>query len=81
MLRTERTSGRGENDITGTLAAHRGRGLARLVKHHSLRRAAALGIAEVFTFNDETNAAMLAVNTKLGYRPHSQRLSWLKELS
>ena len=45
------------------------------------QRAAALGIAEVFTFNDETNAAMLAVNTKLGYRPHSQRLSWLKELS
>ena len=23
----------------------------------------------------------LAVNTRLGYRPHSQRLSWLKELS
>ena len=81
MLRTERTTRRAENDITGTLAAYRGRGLARLVKHHSLARAAALGIAEVFTFNDETNAAMLAVNTRLGYRPHSQRLSWLKELS
>jgi len=81
MLRTERTTGRAENDITGTLQAYRGRGLARLVKHHSLARAAALGITEVFTFNDETNAAMLAVNSRLGYRPHSQRLSWLKEIS
>ena len=81
MLRTERTSGRGENDITGTLAAHRGRGLARLVKHHSLERAAALGITEVFTHNDETNAAMLAVNTKLGYRPYASRLAWLKEIA
>ena len=81
MLRTERSRRRAENDITGTLPAYRGRGLATLVKHHSLARAAALGIAEVFTFNDETNAAMLAVNTKLGYRPHSQRLSWLREES
>jgi len=81
MLRTNRESGRGENDITGTLPAHRGRGLATLVKHHSLARAATLGVRDVFTFNDETNAAMLAVNTKLGYRPHSQRLSWLREIS
>jgi len=81
MLHTERTRGRAENDITGTLPAYRGRGLARLVKHHSLERAAALGIAEVFTFNDETNAAMLAVNTRLGYRSHSQRLAWLKQIS
>ena len=81
MLHLEPASGRGENDITGTLAAHRGRGLARLVKHHSLERAAALGITEVFTLNDETNAAMLAVNTKLGYRPYASRLAWLKEIA
>ena len=81
MLHTERTSGRAENDITGTLPAYRGRGLATLVKHHSLERAASHGITETFTFNDETNAAMLAVNTKLGYRPHSQRLAWLKEVA
>jgi GNAT superfamily N-acetyltransferase len=81
MLHLEPASGRGENDITGTLAAHRGRGLARLVKQHSLERAAALGITEVFTVNDETNAAMLAVNTRLGYRPYSARLAWLKEVS
>jgi GNAT superfamily N-acetyltransferase len=80
MLHTDRETRRGENDITGTLQEHRGRGLARLVKHHSLQRAAALGITEVFTFNDETNAPMLAVNTSLGYRPHSTRLSWLREL-
>jgi GNAT superfamily N-acetyltransferase len=81
MLHVERKTVRAQNDITGTLAAYRGRGLATLVKHHSLERAAAVGIAEVFTFNDETNAAMLAVNTKLGYRPHSTRLAWLREVS
>ena len=81
MLHTERERGRAENDITGTLQAYRGRGLARLVKHHSLERAAALGITEAFTFNDEANAPMLAVNTSLGYRPHATRLAWLKELA
>ena len=81
MLHLEPASGRGENDITGTLPQYRGRGLARLVKHHSLERAAALGITQVFTLNDETNAAMLAVNTRLGYRAYSARLAWLKEVS
>jgi mycothiol synthase len=79
-LRIDRETGRAENDLTGTLPHARGRGLAKLVKHHSLRRAAELGIAEVFTVNDETNAAMLAVNTALGYRPHSAQLAWLREV-
>jgi mycothiol synthase len=76
MIKVDVETGRAENDITGTLPDHRGRGLARLVKHESLRRVAAKGVTSVFTENDETNAAMLAVNTRLGYRPHSARLSW-----
>ena len=59
------------NDMTGTLREFRGRGLARLLKLHQLEWAARDGIASVMTENDETNAAMLAVNTRLGYVPSS----------
>ncbi|GIG70215.1 GNAT family N-acetyltransferase [Phytomonospora endophytica] len=58
--------------LAGTLAGYRGRGLARVVKAHALRRAAAKGITEAFTNNDASNTAMLAVNTRLGYREHTR---------
>ncbi|MEV0648748.1 GNAT family N-acetyltransferase [Phytomonospora sp. NPDC050363] len=59
--------------LAGTRADHRGRGLARVVKAHALRRAAGKGVREAYTNNDDTNAAMLAVNTALGYREHSRQ--------
>lgn len=57
------------NTFTGTHPDFRGRGLATLAKSHSLRALAADGITVCGTGNDATNAAMLAVNTRLGYRP------------
>ncbi|MCP9959546.1 GNAT family N-acetyltransferase [Streptomyces sudanensis] len=54
--------------MTGTLRAHRGRGLARLAKTDSLRRARAAGYTDAYTSNDGANAPMLAVNARLGYR-------------
>ncbi len=81
MIHVDVETGRAENDITGTLPEYRGRGLARLVKLESLRRTAAKGVTTVFTENDETNAPMLAVNTRLGYRPHSTRLSWKRTVT
>ena len=54
----------------------RGRGLARLLKSHSLHRAAEAGVTLAITDNDETNAPMLAVNTALGYRPFARRVEW-----
>ena len=60
----------------GRPAAYRGRGLALLLKSHSLSRAAELGATIAVTDNDETNAPMLAVNTRLGYRPFARRLEW-----
>jgi GNAT superfamily N-acetyltransferase len=60
---------RGFNTFTATLPEHRGRGLAVAVKTASLRWAAANGITQVSTMNDDTNAPMLAVNRRLGYRP------------
>ncbi|WIM96161.1 GNAT family N-acetyltransferase [Actinoplanes oblitus] len=63
------------SDMTATAPAHRGRGLARLVKTVALTRAAAAGVARAFTSNDETNLPMLAVNTRLGYRPVATQFS------
>ena len=68
------------NAMTGTLREHRGRGLARLVKLASIRWAAEHGIERILTGNDETNAAMLAVNRWLGYRPFTELCSYAKEL-
>jgi GNAT superfamily N-acetyltransferase len=76
MLRVDRATGRAHNNITGVRRAHRGRGLARLLKSHSLHRAGELGATVAATENDETNAPMLAVNTALGYRPSSRRVEW-----
>ncbi|WP_299537594.1 GNAT family N-acetyltransferase [uncultured Streptomyces sp.] len=53
--------------MTGTRRAFRGRGLAKLAKTASLRRARALGCTEAFTGNDAGNGPMLAVNEALGY--------------
>lgn len=76
MLRVDRPSGRAQNNLTATRRPFRGRGLARLIKSHSLHRAAEAGATVAFTGNDETNAAMLAVNRSLGYRHSSRWLEW-----
>ena len=80
MLITERASGRGENNGTGTLPEHRGRGLALLAKQASLVRAAELGCTTVYTRNDAINAPMLAINRRLGYRLNSLEYTWGKTL-
>jgi GNAT superfamily N-acetyltransferase len=68
-LISDAESGRAASAMTGTARRFRGRGLALLVKHHALARAAAGGIVEATTENDEQNRPMLAVNERLGYRP------------
>jgi GNAT superfamily N-acetyltransferase len=76
MIRIDRASGRAQNNLAGTLREFRGRGLATLLKSHSLRRAAEVGVTIAITDNEEANAPMLAVNTRLGYRPFARRVSW-----
>jgi GNAT superfamily N-acetyltransferase len=63
------------SDMTATVPSHRGRGLARLAKSEALRRASAAGVRVAYTANDEANLPMLAVNTRLGYRPVANRWS------
>ncbi len=79
FLFADRDTGRAMNGGTGVIPACRGRGLGLLVKQHSLARAAAAGITLVTTQNDDTNAPMLAINRKLGYRPRSVGCTWVLE--
>jgi GNAT superfamily N-acetyltransferase len=76
MLRFDAPSGRAMNALTGTRSAYRGRGLARLLKTHSLHLAGQAGATLAITSNEDRNAAMLAVNESLGYRPFSRRVEW-----
>jgi len=80
MIRVDRPSGRAQNNLAATRRRFRGRGLATLLKSHSLHRAAALGATIATTGNDESNAPMLAVNTKLGYRPFARHIEWERRL-
>ncbi|GAA3369487.1 GNAT family N-acetyltransferase [Streptomyces sannanensis] len=66
--------------MTGTLRTHRGRGLARLVKNHSLHRARAAGCTEAFTGNDADNGPMLAVNKWFGYDICATEVRHVREL-
>ncbi|OPF72365.1 GNAT family N-acetyltransferase [Streptomyces antioxidans] len=77
------TDGRGHywSGMTGTLRAFRGRGLAKLAKNDSLRRARSAGCREAFTGNDHGNGPMLAVNKWFGYEPAATEWRYVRELS
>ncbi|MGN9764902.1 N-acetyltransferase family protein [Micromonospora sp. SD12] len=66
--------------MTGTRAGWRGRGLARLVKHASLRAARSAGLRWACTLNDAGNDAMRAVNAWCGYRPVAAEWRHLRTL-
>ena len=61
--------GRAVNSFTGTHPDYRGRGLARLAKLAVAAWARDRGVRVIFTGNDDSNAPMLAINNRLGYRP------------
>jgi GNAT superfamily N-acetyltransferase len=71
--------GRAFNMFTATAREYRGRGLALAVKLASTRWAAENGITQIVTTNDETNAPMLAINRRLGYKPAGRRVEYLIE--
>lgn len=57
------------NAFTGVLREYRGRGLAQALKLQTILLAKKQGMRYIRTNNDSENAAMLAVNRKLGYKP------------
>ena len=80
LLTFDPETGRSANMFTGTLRAYRGRGLGLAVKLASIHWAAEHGATSMATNNDETNAPMLAINRRLGYRPSGRRVEYLKHL-
>ncbi|GGK01859.1 phosphinothricin acetyltransferase [Pilimelia anulata] len=80
LLDADRAGGRVLSAGTGTLREFRGQGYARLAKIEALRRAAAAGLRAAYAGNDAVNAPMLAVNTRLGYRPADIEWCYLRRL-
>jgi Sortase and related acyltransferases len=57
------------NEYTGVSRDYRGKGVALALKLAAIRAARQSGAAYIRTDNDSTNAPMLHVNRKLGYKP------------
>jgi GNAT superfamily N-acetyltransferase len=64
-------------NLTGVARAYRKRGLAQIVKAKSIRIARDAGAKFMNTGNDSTNAPMIAVNRKLGFKQLGDRY-WLE---
>ena len=71
---------RASHGFTGTVRAHRGRGLATAAKRRALRTAAERGVTRVTTSNAEENAAMRGINRKLGFEPIGEHVIYGRDL-
>lgn len=81
LLTVDPDARRARNEMTGTAREHRGHRLATLAKLEAIRWARENGIESIITDNAEQNAAMLAINERLGYKRFLERRRWIKELN
>ena len=58
---------RAENSLTAVRSDWRGRGLAVHLKQRTIAWASEHGVAEIYTWTQDGNAAMRSLNTRLGY--------------
>jgi GNAT superfamily N-acetyltransferase len=80
-VQVDRERGRSWSSMTATRPTYRGRGLARWLKQRMLGALHQAGLSEAWTANDSTNAAMLAVNASLGYRPAATSVRLARRLT
>jgi RimJ/RimL family protein N-acetyltransferase len=66
---------RAEHALTAVRRSWRRRGIATLLKRRCLAFAAANGIAEVYTWTQRDNAAMIVLNQRLGYRRRGESVT------
>ncbi|HEX7254349.1 MAG TPA: GNAT family N-acetyltransferase [Gaiellaceae bacterium] len=76
----ERVDGLAEHGLTAVRRSHRGRGIATALKQALIHWAAQNGYRELTTWTQDGNAAMQAVNLKLGYRPRPAVINVWREL-
>ena len=69
------------NLFTGTDVRYRGRKLAQAVKTLALRKARTYGVGMVRTSHNSENVAMIAIDTKLGYKFTPGTFTMEKELT
>lgn len=67
-----------ETQMTGVLPLWRGKGVATLLKLKGIQYALAHGALELRTTNDAVNAAMLAINRRLGFQEVGAMIRWNK---
>jgi RimJ/RimL family protein N-acetyltransferase len=63
------------HDMTAVARPWRGRGVASALKRATIDWAVRHGLEYLETDNDEANAAMRAINARLGYRPQPDYLT------
>lgn len=76
----ERADGLGEHGLTAVVRSHRGRGIATALKQALVHWAAGHGYRELTTWTQDGNAAMQAVNRKLGYEPRPAAINVWRRL-